>query len=427
MRRRLLPVLVALTVSGVATCTGTGTNTGTDTGGNPDTPPEALADVPVDTPADTPTDAVADAPADAPADLPADPGHDLPTLPPLFETGLVIPPDSIPCTAADGTPTNACNHHGSSVAVMPDGTVLAAWYTGLGEYSKDSRIVGSRKAPGQPWTGWTVLFDEPNVPEGNPVIWVDDTTGQLWLFYIRVVGSSWNDGQVMMIRSADGGLAWSQPATLRADLQWMTRNHPLRLSDGEVLLPCYNETLFTPSWLASRDGFTSKWDEITPPDATLVYYLGQIQPSVIERPDGSLFAEMRNGNVSFKGHAIEVTSTDQGRTWSEPVASPIPNPGGAMDMTRLPSGAVMAVFDNSPTDRIPLAVALSDDNGQSWSAVANVVTGCDGGECSYPSLAADPTDGSAWITYTYARHTIGWAHVSEAWIRQKGDHFAPFP
>jgi predicted neuraminidase len=98
-----------------------------------------------------------------------------------------------------------------------------------------------------------------------------------------------------------------------------------------------------------------------------------------------------------------------------------------MDMTRLASGAVMAVFDNSPNSRVPLAVALSDDDGRTWSAVANVVTVCGDGECSYPSLAADPTDGSAWITYTHARQTIGWVHVSEAWVRQKGDVFAPIP
>ena len=232
MLRGPLPLQVAVALSSVLACTGN--------------PAPGIPDTPADTPADTATDV----PTDTPTDLTSDPGRDLPALRPLFETGLVVPPDSIPCTAADGSPTNACNHHGSSVAVMPDGTVLAAWYTGLGEYSKDSRIVWSRKAPGQPWTGWTVLLDEPDVPEGNPVIWVDDATGELWLFYIRVVGSSWNDGQVMMIRSADGGQAWSLPATLRADLQWMTRNHPLRLSDGEVLLPCYNETLFTPSWLA---------------------------------------------------------------------------------------------------------------------------------------------------------------------------------
>jgi hypothetical protein len=425
LARRFLPVVLAL-----AMLPGCGGRGGTDAGADapPDLPGDLPADVPGDVP-DAPADLAADTPADLPPDTPADPGRDLPPLPPVFEAGLVAPLDSIPCTDDAGNPTNSCNHHGSSVAVDPDGTVLAVWYSGRGEYSPDSRIVWSRLPPGVPraWTPWETLFDEPDIPEGNPVIHVDDRTGEWWMFFVTVHGTSWNDGILRMIRSADRGAHWSAPVTLRDEKNWMFRNRPIRLSNGEVLVPCYDETLFVPTYLVSADGFTKAWEQVSPPEDRLIQALGQIQPTVIERPDASLFALMRNGNVLCRGAGIEVTSTDRGRTWSDPACSAVPNPGGAMEMTRLPSGAVALAFDNSPTDRQPLAVALSDDHGATWAAVGNVLDACDGGSCGYPSIAGDPTDGSAWVTYTHNRRTIGFVHVSEAWVRQKNDALATIP
>ncbi len=412
-----LAAFLAMAIGGMAALAGCGG----DGGSGPAN--DAVVDTP-DAAAEVATDALPDAAEEVASDVP----HELPPAGPVFEKGLVLPLDSIPCTAKDGLPTNACNHHGSSVAVQADGTVLVAWYTGLGEYSMDSRIVWARKAPGEEAFGeWSVLYDEQTVPEGNPVLHVDDRTGDLWLFYVKVDGTSWNDGLIRLIRSTDGGAHWSPPQTLRSERNWMTRNHPIRLPSGEMLLPCYNETFYVPTFLISQDDFQSRWEEVSPPEETLLLYLGQIQPTVILRDDDSLFALMRNSDGPHPGHAIQSISTDDGRTWTEGAANPLPNPGAAMEMVRMPSGAVMATFNNHPEARLPLAVALSDDQGATWSAVANVVEACESGECSYPSIAVDPTDGTAWVTYTHARRSIGWVHVSEAWVRAKGDALAAIP
>jgi len=80
---------------------------------------------------------------------------------PLFERGQVIPPDSLPCLNFEtGQEQLDCNHHGSSVAVTQDGTVLAVWYHGIGEKSPDSRIVWSRRPKGAQWGPAEVLFDD---------------------------------------------------------------------------------------------------------------------------------------------------------------------------------------------------------------------------------------------------------------------------
>ena len=229
---------------------------------------------------------------------------DVPPAPPLFERGQVIPPNSLPCLEADGTETLSCNHLGSVVSVEADGTVLLVWYHGKHEKSKDSRIVWSRRPPGGVFGPVEVLFDAPDLAEGNPAIWVHED-GTLYLFFVTVLGESWNDAEIRLIRSED------------------------------------------------------------------------------------------RGEIDYSA-----------------------DPQGFMDH--------MSQIQNSLTHRYPTAVALSDDEGLTWSAVANIDPPCPEGEqCShgYNSIAQDPTDQSLWISYTDGRGTIGWVYTNEAWITGQGDAF----
>ena len=50
---------------------------------------------------------------------------------PFFEKGLILPPNSLECIPeSTGVPQTNCNHHGSTVAVFPDGTVGVVWFHG---------------------------------------------------------------------------------------------------------------------------------------------------------------------------------------------------------------------------------------------------------------------------------------------------------
>lgn len=398
-----------------------------DTASAPDVP--AVPDVPSDAPAAP--DAVPAGPPDAGPDGPPDSAPDVPPPPPpppFLEKGLIVPEDSIPCTdLATGETRSQCNHHGSMVSVRRDGTVFAVWYHGIAEKSKDSAVLWSRRAPGGAWTAPAVLFDEPGRAEGNPVLWIDDEEEDaLVLFFVTILGESWNDAEVRLIRSGDGGASWGDVVVLREEWGWMTRNHPLRLSTGELLLPCYDERIFVPTYLVSSDGFRAHWEELTLTPDVLIQSFNRLQPSVIERRDGTLFTLLRNAVPNPPTRAWQMTSPDFGRTWSAPERSAIPNDGVSMEQTKLRDGRVVAVFNNTTQGRFPLSAALSDDEGRTWSAVADLNAECPSGGCSYgyASVAEDPTDGSLWVTYTHDRRTIGWVHVSPAWIEQKGDAFA---
>ncbi len=346
----------------------------------------------------------------------------------LFERGLVIPPSSLACVEPDsGMETLACNHHGSSVAVEVDGTVLVVWYHGKHEKSKDSRIVWSRRPPGGEFGPAEVLFDAPDLAEGNPTIRVHED-GSLYMFFVTIIGESWNDAEIRLIRSEDRGATWGDAQVLRSDWGWMVRNHPLRMSNGELLLPLYDETTYTPAFMISGDDYASTWEEVdfSLDPETFMDHLSQIQPTVIEREDGTLFALSRN-TTNVHGQGFEMISPDLGRTWTKGVKSAVPNPGDGMEMVRLASGRIALAFSNSLQHRYPTAAALSDDGGRSWSAVANLDPPCEVGDsCShgYNSIAQDPTDQSLWITYTDGRDTIGWVHTNEAWILAQGDAFA---
>jgi len=186
--------------------------------------------------------------------------------------------------------------------------------------------------------------------------------------------------------------------------------------------------MYTPSFMISHDDFTKEWIEIPEGEGAqfLVILLTSIQPSVTERKDGTLFALMRNTGVAQFPYAFQATSTDFGRTWSANEQGPVPNDGNGIEMTRLASGNVVVAFSNTFSGRYPLVLALSQDEGQSWSVVTDVDGPCEDPECShgYTSIAQDPTDQSVWVTFTDERRTIGWVHFNEPWLLGQAGEFA---
>ena len=412
---RRVGVALVLAMMGLG-CSTSGEST---TGEDADAAPELLLDVGSEVPGDLGAESALEILAEVQAEIP------IPSEP-FFESGLIVQEDAIPCMEWEtGTVLEHCNHHGSSVDVTADGTVIATWYHGKGEKSKDSRLLWAVKPAGADWQPWEVLYDDPGLAEGNPVIWVAEADEWL-VFFVTIEGESWSDGVIRLIRSDDRGEHWTEPVTLRAAWNGMTRNKPIRLPGGELLLPLYDESWYAPSSMRSKDDFVSDWQEFWLEGTALIEHIHMIQPTVIPRDDGSVFALLRNTNEAVPQQAWEMESLDGGQTWGEARASVVPNHGASLEMTLMNDGVVALTFNNSTSGRFPLSVALSDDEGRTWSAVADLFAECPGAGCSYayPSIAQDPTDGSLWVTYTHNRRTIGWVHTNAPWIRAQGGVFA---
>ena len=337
---------------------------------------------------------------------------------PLFERGFILPPDSLECVPEEtGIPQTDCNHHGSTVAELPDGTVAAVWYHGVSEKSKDSSLVWSRLAPGvSEWTWPEVLYDCPHRAEGNPALWVAES-GTLYVFFVTIYGEGWNQSKVLMVTSNDNGETWSEPTVLRDMYCWMTRHRPVRLENGDLLLPLYNECLAYPVWMRSCDDFATWTLE---PKLRLIYYLGhlgQIQPSAIRLDDGTLTAITRDGLPSNR--IKRMISKNNGITWGPSRCLDLPNSGTSVDQVKLMNGHVAVTFNNDPERRFPLSAALSLDGGETYTAIADLNDECEQESCSYsyPSIMQSHLDGTLWVTYTMNRDTIGWVHFNEAWLQ----------
>jgi len=297
--------------------------------------------------------------------------------------------------------------HASTVYPAPDGSILCAWYSGSAEANRDVAVWASRWQGGE-WSRPEVIADTPGKPDGNPVLWVDES-GKTWLFFVTIHGLGWNWAKIKYQTSDDGGETWGDVVMLRNKRGWMTRNHPITLSDGRILLPLYSENKWCTEWMESGDGGES-W-EVT---GEVCSRPGNIQAAAVELDDGELYATMRTGARKGEGRLWQTRSHDGGRTWEKASLTDLPNPNAGTDMIKLKSGRLLLAFNNSDRGRTPLSLAVSDDGGRSWRVARDVES--DPGEYSYPSLCQDGR-GVVHLTYTYLRESIKHVAFTEAWVK----------
>jgi predicted neuraminidase len=100
------------------------------------------------------------------------------------------------------------------------------------------------------------------------------------------------------------------------------------------------------------------------------------------------------------GFIVRSESHDGGRTWSEGVDTSFPNPNAAVDVVRLRNGHLILVFNDSNSQRTPLTVALSLDNGKTFPYRRNIAEGPK--DFAYP-YAIQTRDDKIHVIYTTDR------------------------
>jgi len=299
--------------------------------------------------------------------------------------------------------------HASTLIELQNGDLLCAWYAATEEKTADQTIFLTRLPHGMNnWESPRALIGG-KLAQGNPVLY-QRADGQLWLIYVEMVlPLDWEKCRIHIVYSSDHGVTWGERRVLVEFLGYMPRNHPLCLRGGSIVLPLYDEHKGRSVFLISRDG-GAIWelggDIITRP--------GNEQAALAELSDGSLIAFMRTREAP--AYIWESRSSDGGWNWSPSVRMPFPNPDAAVDVIHLANGHLVLAFNNSGIYRTPLSVALSTDDGKTWTAVANIETA--EGDFDYPSMVVDQT-GIIHITYSYQAHRcIKHVALDEAWILQ---------
>lgn len=326
--------------------------------------------------------------------------------------------------------------HAATVVALEDGQLLAAWFAGTHEGHPDVGVWMAR-FDGTTWGTPFQILSEPGVPLWNPVLF---STGPdaLWLFYkVAPTIPAWTG---LYIKSEDGGHTWSAPTALPAGLLGPAKNKPLLLSNGDILSGTSAETWRSwACWVEISHNGGQSWTKHGPlaapggtaggkPDNTssgasagtpggeptsatwdtqshsLVLpqeRYGIIQPTVWESAPGRLTMLMRA--TQRVGFVCRAESNDYGRTWSEVTPTEIPCPNSGLDAVRLHDGRVVLICNPSHTDRSPLSLLASADNGATWPWRLDLET--EPGEYSYPSIIQAP-DGRIHSVYTHQRTSI---------------------
>lgn len=332
------------------------------------------------------------------------------------------------------------SNHASTIEILPDGTLTAAWFSGEAEEADGCAIVfASLPAGKQQWTTAAKLSQREGFSNQNPVLFHDNQTGILHLFHSQAPAKAGESASwIWHLQSVNGGTNWTAPEPLFEEPGAFPRNRIITGLDGSVIFPYYNasgkETSFRGNYaiigrskadhaLAQRTDWT-----VSPIPASS----DLVQPTVVRLNPGkpSLKAWFRDRRA-MKIYTAD--SHDDGHTWSTPKASPLPNPNVGIEAFRLLSGNIAIVFNDyskataGKYGRTPLSVALSQDGGESWAFKRDLQVMDDGAnkldkkvEYSYPTILQSG-DGGIHIMYTYDRATIKYRRITENWIKESAD------
>lgn len=377
----------------------------------------------------------------------------MPTQPPLLPTvpfsELVLLAEH-PGVSAGLVPTPVGHNHASFLALSPEGDLWCAWFGGSHEGRPDVSIYLARLPLGSDrWEDAVQVTDDVERSEQNPVVWFP-APGMIELLYTAQLFGSQDTALIRSRRSSDGGRSWTEPRDLFSEPGLFIRQRPIRLGDGDILLPIFRCTVLPGRvWKGdadvslvarSRDDGHS-WAMTEVPDSTGLVHM-DILPT---NRAGELVGLFRS---RWADYIYRSESLDSGSSWTTPRRTNLPNNNSSIQTARLDDGRFVIAYNDvnaeisqpaavseDPTKmvapgeiaplereavwgvrRVPLALAVSHDEGNNWRRVVVLEAGTDSAaealwpglpddaEMSYPSIVA--ASDRIWVSYSYDRLAI---------------------
>ena len=363
---------------------------------------------------------------------------DYPVLPGLPPDGKIYFNKAMGITEAILPPGKWQTAHAPALLKLPSGTLLCAWFAGTFEGSGDISIVCARLPKGAAqWEEPIQVSHDPERSEQNPSLFLAPNK-ELWVVYTaqldRIPGKD-NMQYTSIIRrqiSVDEGQTWSKPDVLfaregsfsRQPIQILTNGRWIfgnwLCKDGESGL-AGDPTIFQ---ISDDEGAT--WRMVEMPESA-----GRVHANVIELEPGHLVAFMRSRSADF---IYRSESSDNGDNWGVPSATSLPNNNASISAIKLHSGRIAIAYNPTqapnpeqgvavwPGLRCPVAVAISEDGGESWPLIRHLELGegfvgtknrTNNNQYEYPFLM-QADDGYLHLAFAYRnRFSVKWMRFTE--------------
>ena len=388
----------------------------------------------------------------------------------LFERrGILHQREGDPARIESYLPSPCAQNHAANIAMLANGDLATVWFGGTQEGISDISVYFSRLAKGSDrWSTPVKLSDDATRSEQNPILFTAPGAG-LWLIWTAQISGNQDTALVRKRVSLDHGLTWGPIETLfgtGTGYGLFVRQPPLVLEDGAWLIPGFHcITVPGAKWVGDRDISAVRistdagrsWSEYIVPGS-----VGCVHMNVLKTRQG-LLALYR----SRWADRIYASRSTDGRAWSVPEPTALPNNNSSIQATVLADGRIALVFNRASqadatgrrgglyddiedqgdavanpaapriavgrtafwgAPRAPLTLAISADGGRTWPAMRDLETGdgyCmtnnskDGlnRELSYPTITQTP-DGMLQVAFTFYRRAIKYVRVAPDWVER---------
>ena len=307
---------------------------------------------------------------------------------------------------------------GPAVVTLGAGAVMSVFSTPMSYAGKpgESFIAGRvTRDGGTTWEPVRELVRLPQCRAGHPTV-LRGRDGTLHVFFLGYIRFEWDKehgnptercrSDLWTSRSTDDGRTWSSPQMIFEGYTGST-NGAEETRDGRIVVP-FSHYVSGPGRLVAKTVGSSDGGRTWAPSNAVDIggagdHDGALEPCVIALKDGRLWMLIRTTRKAL----WQSFSANGGRTWSAAEPTTIDSTGAPAHVARLADGRLAMAWNRAQGGRTRLHLALSDDDGKTWTPSFIAVRG----SCTYP-FVLERTPGELWVGYMDAH--AGWGTTPRA-------------